>query len=120
MFQKGNKLGAKGRPKVVLTKPELLLPAVFIQHQVNWQKDLVKLYRIMRIRELTLPERSHLNLLKELLPYMVTKVALKDFDKPTGSTPNGSAGMAKATSELLQALENERNGPKSDTQSSGS
>ena len=108
MFTKGNHYG-KGRPRIALTKPELLLPAVFAKANVNWQKDLVTLYRRMRERLLSIEERSHLKLLMELMPYMVTKVAIKDFDA-VRSTPTGSAEQAKATSELLKQLEQEQHG----------
>lgn len=111
-FQKGNTFG-RGRPKISLQKPELLLPAVFGKAGVNWQKDFVLLYR--RIRDGVKLEETDKNLLKffeTYMPYLCTKVALKEIDGKAMSTPGDSASMAKATSKLLQALEAE-NAPKS-------
>lgn len=49
MFQKGNKL-SQGRPRISLTKPELLMPAIFSKGAINWSNDFLKLYRAMRER----------------------------------------------------------------------
>jgi hypothetical protein len=105
-FQPGNKYG-KGRPRKVLTKPELLLPAVLSQKNVNWQGDLVYLYRRMKERLLTLEEKNQLKFLLELLPYLVTKVAIKDYDKGSSSSPQASKEMAEETAKLLKELEND-------------
>ena len=107
MFKPGNKFG-RGRPKHVLSKPELLLPAVFNKNNLNWQRDLMHLYRRMRERELTIAEKAQLKVIMELMPYLVTKVTLKELDKGTGGgTASGSAAMAEETAKLLKQLEND-------------
>ncbi len=116
MFQKGNTFG-RGRPKISLQKPELLLPAVFGKAGVNWQKDFVLLYR--RIRDgvtLSANDKALLKFFDTYMPYLCTKVQLKEIDGKMASTPADSASMAKATSKLLQALEAE-NAPKSSPES---
>ena len=116
MFQKGNQL-AKGRPKLSLTKPELLLPAIFAKGSVNWSNDFLKLYRIMRERDLTTPERNLLAFFNQFMPYLCTKVQLKEImGQASVTTPADSAAQAKQTSKLLQALENE-NATRPSTQS---
>lgn len=106
MFLPGNKFG-KGRPKKQLTKPELLLPAVLAHRNVNWVTDLIYLYRRMKERELTLQEKAQMRFLLELMPYLVTKVAIKDYDKSGPSSQAGSKEMAEETAKLLKQLENE-------------
>jgi hypothetical protein len=106
MFEVGNHFG-KGRPKKVLTKPELLLPAVLAHRNLNWMTDLIYLYRRMKERELDVKEKAHLQLILALMPYLVTKVAIKDYDKTSAGTPGGSAKMAEETAKLLKQLENE-------------
>jgi len=108
MFQKGNKLGI-GRPKISLTKPELLLPAVLAKSSINWANDFCKLYKIMRDgkRSLDQREQEHLKFLLTLMPYLCTKVQLKEIDGRQMTTPAESMANAKQTSELLKALENE-------------
>ena len=111
MFAKGNTWG-RGRPKISLSKPELLLPWVFAKASLNWASDFTRLYRAMRERELTPVEHKHLKFLLEVMPYLCTKVQLKEIDGRSTSTPAESAAQAKQTSKLLQALEAE-NAPKS-------
>ena len=110
MFQKGNQL-SKGRPRISLTKPELLLPVVFNKAAINWQNDFVKLYRALRERELTMVEYKHLKFLLEVLPYLCTKVQLKEIDNQKLNAPADSAAAAKQTSKLLAAFEAETNKP---------
>ncbi len=105
MFEKGNRLG-KGRPRISLSKPELLLPAVFIKGNVNWANDFVELYKAMKKRDLTAFEQRQLKLLLEIMPYLCTKVQLKEL-QATAGTPADSVAQAKQTSKLLQALEAE-------------
>lgn len=114
MFQKGNQWG-RGRPKISLSKPELLLPAVFAKAGVNWANDFTRLYKAMRERELDPLEQKRLKLLMELLPYLCTKVQLKEIDNKAISTAADSSAMAKSTAKLLQALEQEHNAPKSES-----
>lgn len=109
-FTKGNQFG-RGRPKISLQKPELLLPAVFGKAGVNWQKDFVLLYR--KIRDKQTLDAHDLTLLKffsEYMPYLCTKIQLKEIEGKMGSVAD-SVAMAKSTSKLLQALEAE-NAPK--------
>lgn len=112
MFEKGNKLSV-GRPRISLTKPELLLPVVFGKATINWQNDFCQLYKAMRERELTVVEYKQLKLILELLPYLCTKVQLKEIDNQKLNAPADSARAAAQTSKLLQAFEEESNAPKS-------
>lgn len=113
MFQKGNKLGV-GRPKISLQKPELLLPAVFGKAGINWQSDFMKLYRSLKEeRPMTLAEKGLWNFFDTYMPYLCTKVQLKELDSRPLSTPGDSAAAAKQTSKLLQALEAEQDAAKS-------
>jgi len=109
MFQKGNKFGGA---KKCLTKPELLLPLVFGSSQINWAKDFCHLYRTLRKRQLTIVEQGHFRVLLELLPYLCTKVQLKEISDKMPRSPGESAANAKQTSDLLRALEGEH-GPSS-------
>lgn len=110
-FQKGNVFG-RGRPKISLQKPELLLPAVFGKAGVNWQNDFIKLYRAVKEeRPMTLSEGKLWKFFETYMPYLCTKVQLKELDNGKLSTPGDSAAAAKQTSKLLQALEAE-NAPK--------
>lgn len=112
-FQKGNIFG-RGRPKISLQKPELLLPAVFGKAGINWQNDFVRIYRAVKEdRELTRSEVRLLKFFSEYMPYLCTKVQLKEIEGNKGLTPTDSVANAKATSRLLQALEAEQNGPTS-------
>lgn len=107
MFQKGNKLGV-GRPKISLTKPELLMPAIFNKGAVNWASDFLKLYKAMKERPLDENEKNLYNFFKEFMPYLCTKVQLKEImGQASITTPADSAAQAKQTSKLLQALEAE-------------
>lgn len=116
MFTKGNKLG-KGRPRISLSKPELLLPAVFIKGNVNWANDFVELYKAMKKRDLTALEQRTLKLLLDIMPYLCTKVQLKELQATSG-TPADSVAQAKQTSKLLQALEAENGSRPSSTSES--
>lgn len=110
-FIKGNQFG-RGRPKISLQKPELLLPAVFGKAGVNWQNDFIKLYRAVKEdRPLTVPEIRLLKFFESYMAYLCTKVQLKELDNGRLSTPGDSAAAAKQTSKLLQALEAEQNAP---------
>jgi len=116
MFQIGNKLSV-GRPKISLTKPELLLPAIFNKGSVNWASDFLKLYRAMRIRPLDAQEQKCMEFFEKFMPYLCTKVQLKEImGQASVTTPADSAAQARTTSRLLQALENE-NATKPSTQS---
>lgn len=111
-FQKGNIFG-RGRPKISLQKPELLLPAVFGKAGINWQNDFIKLYRRLRSddQELSLSEIRLLKFFSEYMPYLCTKVALKELDNAKATTVENSVAQAKASQKLLQALEAEQTNP---------
>ncbi len=113
-FEKGNTFG-RGRPKISLQKPELLLPAVFGKAGVNWQKDFVLLYRRLRDGvKLDDKDKALLKFFETYMPYLCTKVQLKEIEGKM-STQADSVAMAKSTSKLLQALEAE-NAPKPQTE----
>lgn len=116
MFQPGNKYSV-GRPRISLSKPELLLPVVFMKGSVNWASDFLRLYRSMKERELTPIEQKQLKLLLEIMPYLCTKVQLKEINGATSTTPADSLAQAKQTSKLLQALEAENVRPSTQTAS---
>lgn len=120
MFQKGNKL-SKGRPRISLQKPELLLPAIFGKVNINWQHDFIKLYKMLRTegRELNDAEKRLYKFFLDYMPYLCTKIALKELDANKLMTPADSLAQAKVTSQLLQALEAENSGPSSTTESAG-
>lgn len=120
MFKPGNQFG-RGRPKISLQKPELLLPAVFGKAGVNWQNDFIRLYRALKEeRALSMAEVKLLKFFDTYMPYLCTKVQLKELDNKPLSTPGDSAAAAKQTSKLLQALEAEQNAPAPKPESSGS
>jgi hypothetical protein len=110
MFVKGNKFGT-GRPKRSLSKPELLLPAILANANINWGGDFVRLYKTIKERALTEPERNLLSFFLQVLPYLCTKVQLKELGGLSKSTPTESVENARQTSVLLKALEAENNGP---------
>lgn len=110
MFVKGNKL-SQGRPKVSLTKPELLLPAIFAKGSINWANDFLRLYRVMRERPLNDVEKNLWKFFLEFMPYLCTKVQLKEIMGTSGMSQADSKANAAQTSKLLQALEAENNGP---------
>lgn len=110
MFQKGNKLGT-GRPKRSLTKPELLLPAILANANINWGGDFVRLYKTIKERALTDPEKNLLSFFLQVMPYLCTKVQLKELGGASKSTPTESVENARQTSVLLKALEAENAGP---------
>lgn len=106
MFTKGNKL-SRGRPRLALTKPELLLPVVFAKGNVNWAYDFVTLYREMRKEVLTPVQKEQMKLLMELMPYLCTKIQLKELTNQSPTTPEESVEQARHTSKLLKALEDD-------------
>lgn len=105
-FEKGNQL-SKGRPRISLTKPELLLPAVFNKGGVNWANDFLHLYRNMKVRKLTNEETNLLAFFEKFMPYLCTKVQLKEIMGKESISPAESVDNAKQTHMLLKALEAE-------------
>jgi hypothetical protein len=114
MFVKGNKFGT-GRPKRSLSKPELLLPAILANANINWGGDFVRLYKTIKERALTEPERNLLAFFLQVLPYLCTKVQLKELGGLSKSSPTESVENARQTSVLLKALEAENSGPATKT-----
>lgn len=110
-FKKGNSYG-KGRPRVALSKPDVLLPAIFNKANINWANDFTKLYKARKVRALTPDEAMTFKMLYELLPYLVTKVNIKEDELKKYLEKGTSEKMATATAALLRELEQEPNGSK--------
>ena len=106
MFAKGNKYG-KGRPKISLNKPELLLPIIFQKCRINWAQDFCELYKSHKSRELTKSESTRFRYFLDLLPYLCTKINVKDLDASKFVTEGDKQAMNDQTAALLEALENE-------------
>ena len=106
MFAKGNKYGV-GRPKISLNKPELLLPIIFQKAHINWANDFTLLYKIMKVRKLNEEEQGRYKLYLELMPYLCTKVNIKELDASKFVTERDQKAMTDQTAALLEALENE-------------
>jgi hypothetical protein len=109
-FQKGNTY-SKGRPRVSLNKPELLLPVIFLKSKINWANDFCKLYKEYAAGNMTKEHKAKFQLYLELMPYLCTKIALKDLDAQKFTTPEDSKAMALQTNALLRALEQQTDGP---------
>lgn len=109
MFQPGNKLG-KGRPKLSLTKPELLLPLVFQRRGINWASDFCSLYRKWKMNKLDKEEKGKFTTYLQMMPYLCTKVQLKEIEDKEASAVIQAGANADQTARLLKALENESNG----------
>lgn len=105
MFQKGNQFG-RGRPKISLNKPELLLPIIFQKAHINWANDFTALYRAMKERDLTKEEGNRYKMYMELMPYLCTKIAIKDLDASKFTTEADNKAMTQQTMNLIEALEN--------------
>lgn len=103
-FKKGNQY-AKGRPHVSLSKPDVLLPAIFAKAKINWARDFTLLYKIQRERSLTPDEMYRFKMLYDLLPYLIVKVTLKEGDLKKYLDQGASIQAARATSALLASLE---------------
>lgn len=105
MFEKGNKYG-KGRPKISLNKPELLLPIIFQKSRINWAADFTELYKLQKKQALTKDEQVRFKLYLELMPYLCTKISVKDLDASKFVTEGDKQAMTDQTAALLEALEN--------------
>lgn len=117
-FKKGNQFG-RGRPRVSLSKPDVLLPAIFNKAKVNWALDFTKLYKIKKQRPFTPEEKDTFRMLLDLLPYLIVKINLKEEDLKKYLDKGSSEKMANATAALLRSLEQENNGPEPRTESDG-
>lgn len=106
MFQAGNKYG-KGRPKLSLTKPELLLPLVFQRRGINWASDFCGLYRKWKANKLDKEGKQKLSTYLQLMPYLCTKVQLKEIEDKAAYSGAQSEANTDQTARLLKALENE-------------
>lgn len=118
MFTKGNQFG-RGRPKISLNKPELLLPIIFQKAHINWANDFTTLYRTMKERKLTSEEYNRYKMYLELMPYLCTKIALKDLDASKFVTEADSKAMTAQTKALLEALEDVNAKPTSPSPKTG-
>ena len=107
-FQKGNQFG-RGRPKISLNKPELLLPIIFQKAHINWAHDFCNLYKARKLRPLTKGETEQYNTYLDLMPYLCTKVQLKDLDASKFVTDKDKKAMTDQTAALIEALENNAN-----------
>lgn len=105
MFQKGNKLG-KGRPRISLSKPELLLPVVFQKHKINWAEDFGRLYKLKKQRKLTAEEHETFKMLMDLMPFLCTKVNVKDLEASKFVSESDKTAMTDQANALIKALEN--------------
>jgi hypothetical protein len=104
VFQKGNIYG-RGRPKISLNKPELLLPIVFQKAHINWANDFCLLYKISKARKLDEIEAHRYKMYLELMPYLCTKVNIKELDSSKFTTEADTKAMTDQTKSLLEALE---------------
>lgn len=104
MFQKGNKLGA-GRPKISLNKPELLLPIIFQKAHINWANDFCVLYKGWKEKTLDVHDMGRYKMYMELMPYLCTKVNIKDLEASKFTTEADSKAMTDQTKSLIEALE---------------
>jgi hypothetical protein len=107
-FLPGNQYG-RGRPKISLNKPELLLPIIFQKAHINWANDFTNLYKTMKMRKLTQDEESRWKTYLDLMPYLCTKVVIKDLDASKFVTEKDKKAMTDQTAALIEALENGAN-----------
>ena len=110
MFEKGNKHG-KGRPPIRLDKPELLLPIIFQKSRINWAWDFTELYKLQKKGPLSANDLTRYKNYLELMPYLCTKVNIKDLDSSKFVTEGDKQAMTDQTARLLEALENETGRP---------
>jgi hypothetical protein len=103
-FQKGNQFG-RGRPKISLNKPELLLPIIFQKAHINWANDFTLLYKEYRTGSMTKERKAQFSLYLELMPYLCTKITIKDLDASKFTTEADTKAMTDQTKALLEALE---------------
>lgn len=112
MFKPGNKFG-RGRPKLSLTKPELLLPLIFQKRGINWAADFCSLYKKFKAGVLSAEEKKKWPTYMTLMPYLCTKVQLKEIEDKEASAIIQRGANTDQTARLLKALESESNGPAS-------
>ena len=112
MFAKGNQFG-RGRPKISLNKPELLLPIIFQKAHINWANDFTLLYKMWKQKTLSKEDEGRFKLFLELMPYLCTKVNIKELDSSKFTTEADQKAMSAQTKALIEALN-------ADTQPTGS
>jgi hypothetical protein len=105
MFKPGNQFG-RGRPKISLNKPELLLPIIFQKAHINWANDFTLLYKMWKQKTLAPEDQGRFKLYLELMPYLCTKVNIKELDSSKFTTEADTKAMTDQTKSLLEALEN--------------
>lgn len=105
MFTKGNQFG-RGRPKISLNKPELLLPIIFQKAHINWANDFTLLYKDWKNKTIQPMDLLRYKMYLELMPYLCTKIAIKDLDSSKFTTEADSKAMTQQTMNLIEALEN--------------
>jgi hypothetical protein len=103
MFVKGNQYG-RGRPKISLNKPELLLPIIFQKAHINWANDFTLLYKMWKQKTLDLHDQGRFKLYLELMPYLCTKVNIKELDSSKFTTEADTKAMSAQTKALIEAL----------------
>lgn len=110
MFTKGNKFGT-GRPSYALKSPEILLPSIFAKNNVNWGADFVRLYKKYKNHPaaLTSEDKLMFKVLYELLPYLVTKINIKELDLEKLMNKESKAAAQNQTEQLVKLLEQEKN-----------
>jgi hypothetical protein len=118
MFKKGNQFG-RGRPKISLNKPELLLPIIFQKAHINWANDFMAVYRAFKESTKDPIILSKLKVYLELMPYLCTKVAIKDLEASKFTTEADTKAMTDQTKSLLEALENVNTQPNKPSQKAG-
>ena len=110
MFKPGNQFG-RGRPKISLNKPELLLPIIFQKAHINWANDFTLLYKMWKQKTLAPEDQGRFKLYLELMPYLCTKVNIKELDSSKFTTEADTKAMTDQTKSLLEALENVQSKP---------
>jgi hypothetical protein len=103
VFKPGNQFG-RGRPKISLNKPELLLPIIFQKSHINWANDFCLLYKLMKARKLDSAENERYQMYLSLMPYLCTKIAIKDLDASKFVTEKDTKAMNDQTKALIEAL----------------
>ncbi len=66
------------------------------------------LYKSAKIRKLDVVELSRWKWYLELMPYLCTKVNIKELDSSKFTTEADTKAMTQQTAALIQALENDK------------
>jgi hypothetical protein len=111
MFSKGNKYG-RGRPAYALKSPEILLPGIFAKNNINWGADFCRLYRAVKSGKATKEENRLFRELYDLLPYLVTKINIKELDLDRLANKESAEAAKNQTEELVKLLEEEKKNAK--------